>query len=490
MLDRPKADPVRKDTAPAEGWWKASDGKWYPPDQAGTAAGWWQASDGKWYPPEARATNVAIATRPPRPEPVAAPAATLGSAITQGARPAVTEIGPLLPVPAPPRAPVPPLAAAPAAPTRASDATPPATTPATAPTPVARKAAVVKKASVKKAAVVKPATKASATKPSTVKAPTANTQAAKPAAAKSPAGAANDGPSKRSSDLDIGGVPGLAPSPDVQILQRNQSSAADAAFLATARANAATRALGTLQAQIEEELAKSGRGSVTADTPTAKPPAATTAAAKSAAPGARPAAAAASRDGDATKTADEGATIERGGRSSSGRDTVLMSVKPSPVAQDLDRLGDHLVILDDRVELRDRNDKPRRVILGDHIADVVIAKKLTGAMITVESGDGDTIQLKGLRPDQAEEIKALIMRRTRRKGPAPQREAGVGVSEGAAPRTTRTSRPRLPASIADDLVSKLEDLHRAGILTDAELAEKKALVARAQAGEQLAPQPS
>ena len=55
---------------PQGGWWKASDGKWYPPethpDQAGyvgadwsgesvgaaPAAGWWQASDGNWYPPD------------------------------------------------------------------------------------------------------------------------------------------------------------------------------------------------------------------------------------------------------------------------------------------------------------------------------------------------------------------------------------------------------------------------------------------------------
>ncbi len=55
---------------PQGGWWKASDGKWYPPethpDQAGyvgadpfgepvsaaPAAGWWQANDGNWYPPD------------------------------------------------------------------------------------------------------------------------------------------------------------------------------------------------------------------------------------------------------------------------------------------------------------------------------------------------------------------------------------------------------------------------------------------------------
>jgi uncharacterized RDD family membrane protein YckC len=60
------------DTPQGPGWWQASDGRWYPPEQApgatpsaapsGGAArgpapgplgpGWWQASDGQWYAPE------------------------------------------------------------------------------------------------------------------------------------------------------------------------------------------------------------------------------------------------------------------------------------------------------------------------------------------------------------------------------------------------------------------------------------------------------
>jgi len=37
------------------GWWQASDGHWYPPEQLPSPVspqpGWWQASDGRWYPP-------------------------------------------------------------------------------------------------------------------------------------------------------------------------------------------------------------------------------------------------------------------------------------------------------------------------------------------------------------------------------------------------------------------------------------------------------
>ena len=52
------------DAPQGPGWWQASDGKWYPPEQAPGGAtgstgpadrppgpGWWQASAGTWYPP-------------------------------------------------------------------------------------------------------------------------------------------------------------------------------------------------------------------------------------------------------------------------------------------------------------------------------------------------------------------------------------------------------------------------------------------------------
>jgi len=62
------------DTSQGPGWWVASDGKWYPPEQASRppeqapqpapaapaamgadapqGPGWWQATDGRWYPPQ------------------------------------------------------------------------------------------------------------------------------------------------------------------------------------------------------------------------------------------------------------------------------------------------------------------------------------------------------------------------------------------------------------------------------------------------------
>ena len=69
------------------GWWQASDGHWYPPEQhparrSGPGGGWWQASDGHWYPPEqhpdvshpaAFAQPDGGATRAPAPPSAAAP---------------------------------------------------------------------------------------------------------------------------------------------------------------------------------------------------------------------------------------------------------------------------------------------------------------------------------------------------------------------------------------------------------------------------------
>jgi hypothetical protein len=51
------------------GWWLASDGKWYSPEQhpdavAAEGNGWWIASDGNWYPPEVHPDAIAAAAQP------------------------------------------------------------------------------------------------------------------------------------------------------------------------------------------------------------------------------------------------------------------------------------------------------------------------------------------------------------------------------------------------------------------------------------------
>ena len=91
----------------------------------------------------------------------------------------------------------------------------------------------------------------------------------------------------------------------------------------------------------------------------------------------------------------------------------------------------------------------------------------SGATLTVASSSAAEIVAKGARPDLAEEAHLLLSR--------------------LAPRTLEEPEPRPSASRRvdeKDLVRKLTDLHRAGVLTTMEFEEKKELVARLARAEQ------
>jgi hypothetical protein len=70
---------------PYDGWWQASDGRWYPPDtQPGEGpggpqappAGWYQDADGSWHPPQAP-----NGTPEPSERPVKRPGARRGAVV-------------------------------------------------------------------------------------------------------------------------------------------------------------------------------------------------------------------------------------------------------------------------------------------------------------------------------------------------------------------------------------------------------------------------
>jgi hypothetical protein len=150
-----------------------------------------------------------------------------------------------------------------------------------------------------------------------------------------------------------------------------------------------------------------------------------------------------------------------------GENPALLELRLSPLGADLDQIGDRIVIRADQVEVRDRNLAARHVIRMSEITSAVIARKITGAVLTITGSGGQTIVAKGVRPDLAEEARELLDRLT------------GGLADP--PETTRRSR----SSGETELLRKLNDLHRAGILTDAELEEKKELVARLARGEEL-----
>ncbi len=545
--------PKDAEKAPAPGWWLASDGKWYPPIESEQAPkpGWWLAADGKWYAPEQRTTPASATgtpgpgSGPTKPVPAKPVAAKPVPAKPVPAKSVAAQPASAKPVPATPAAAAPgaaaPAGAAPAA------AAPPTAKPATA-KPVAAKPVAAKPVAAKPAPAKAPGsggrrtaltdpTKGSGAgkpvnaKPVGAKPAPATPVNAKPAAAKPAAANGNGNAGQAASRV------GYGLSPEEQIRIRNEQSKRDAAVLAQARSKAASRALGSLQGLIDDEKAAQARelrsspalkghdiGAPAAPKP--PPPIAPTApAAKVAPPPASPApappptapspkasATQAPATGTASPKAPAGSAPSAGAASPGGSapqselrvvsdEPPLLEVKQGALAADVEHIGERLAIFNDRVELHDRNDRVKQVIYGPDIADVVVHKKFTGSTVTIESGAGETIIAKGLKPDQADEIRGLILKRTRQavpSGSAPPTKAvaakpakptpsaaPVSATPKAAPPSGRAAvgKARLDET---GLIEKLTDLHRAGILSDDELEEKKALVGRLARGETFA----
>ena len=250
--------------------------------------------------------------------------------------------------------------------------------------------------------------------------------------------------------------PTSAPGAD-QVSAQNQASKADAAVLASARSAAASRALAALAGEKEALLAQLGGGPAPDEgAPTAAPPASP---------------------------------------------KPLLEVKPSPLNTDLDKIGERVVILPDAVELHDRNDTVLERIAAADIGEVVVQKRITGAAVTVEATSGAKIVAKGLRPEQAEEMRSVIQRKLRQRPPAeptsdpaapaptseptasasPRRPADAATPPAPPSATQPDERPGQPsatgpASRIAHLLELLAELHAEGILTDEELAQKRTLV--------------
>lgn len=185
---------------------------------------------------------------------------------------------------------------------------------------------------------------------------------------------------------------------------------------------------------------------------------------------------------------------------------LLIELRTSPLGADIDHIGDRLLVFVDRVELRDRNDRVRQVLSGEDITDVVVQRKFTGAVLSVESGSGQSIVTRGLKPEQADQARLVIHKRTRAGRPVTPKQAdkprgpqrpnpsvngpkppdvsapSADAVAAAAARLAILNRDRLNEA---DLLRKLADLHRAGVLNDIEFEEKIALVGRLVSGETL-----
>jgi hypothetical protein len=132
----------------------------------------------------------------------------------------------------------------------------------------------------------------------------------------------------------------------------------------------------------------------------------------------------------------------------------LMELRPTVLATDIDRIGDQLVVMKDRLELRDRHGGLRRTLALADIDDVVVQRRLTSAVLVVSTRTATDLVIKGLRPDAADSARETILQLRPEEVPA------LGDQDERA------------------LMRAIVELHRAGVLDDTELADKTALVAR------------
>jgi hypothetical protein len=131
----------------------------------------------------------------------------------------------------------------------------------------------------------------------------------------------------------------------------------------------------------------------------------------------------------------------------------LLELRPTALATEIDRIGDQLVVMTDRIELRDRHGGLRRQLALADIEDVAVERRLTSAVLLLKSRTANDMVVKGLRPDLAEEAQAAVL------ALLPEVPLISSIEEKA-------------------LMHSILALHRAGVLNDAEVATKTTLVAR------------
>ncbi len=271
-----------------------------------------------------------------------------------------------------------------------------------------------------------------------------------------------------------------------QVAARDAASRQDAAVLAPLRSEAAARALGLPvppRAPVVDEpldltpvAVAVATGSVPSDAGEPTPPAPTTPPAPpSPGPWPMPLADSDPRDRHDHRGSDDrpvgvpppGVVVPTGGpaRVTTGvlaaaaaqrpkHEQPVMELRPTVLATDIDRIGDQLVVMKDRLELRDRHNGLRRTVPLADISDVQVQRRLTSAVLVVSTRSATDMVIKGLRPEAAEAAREAILK---------LRPVEV---------------PVLAQLDERSLMRAIVELHRAGVLDDDELAQKTALVSR------------
>jgi hypothetical protein len=136
---------------------------------------------------------------------------------------------------------------------------------------------------------------------------------------------------------------------------------------------------------------------------------------------------------------------------------VVLEVRPATRNLDVDRVGEHLMIFDDRVELRDRYGRVVRSIAVNAVSGVRTRRRLGSVSVSIDGGAQGQISMRGVHPDQAERLQQLLGR--------------VPI-----PSHPDVDDDRLPSHA--EVLRQLDALARIGLFDQRELAEKRALLAR------------
>ena len=143
-----------------------------------------------------------------------------------------------------------------------------------------------------------------------------------------------------------------------------------------------------------------------------------------------------------------------------------------------DPRGENLMVFEERLEHRDRYGRLRQRVAMRDVLTVSTARRLTGASVTIECRAGTDLTIKGLRAEEADEIRRVVLWA---KSGHDAAEADPSASKAAA--SLAEDRPEehhhraepgravapaiTPAPFEEaELLGKLIDLHRAGVIDE------------------------
>lgn len=133
----------------------------------------------------------------------------------------------------------------------------------------------------------------------------------------------------------------------------------------------------------------------------------------------------------------------------------LFEAKTSPLGGDVDASGDRLLVWPDRVE---HYDSKGRLLAGfelSGIEEVLVRKRLTSSTLTVRSTSGEEMKVKGVKSSNAARFRDAVAT-----------VKLVGASNGAGRVSTATA------------LKQLEQLASMGLLTEREVADKRAMLVK------------